>query len=104
MICKDSNSSRSESESVSLPIPASSSVAGSAITQSQPQTPICQTQISQENVDNTESKKKWYVCPYDGCQKKFKESGNLKTHIRIHVRHFPIEITKKIDWRKTICL
>lgn len=29
--------------------------------------------------------KKVYICPYENCQKAFSESGNLKTHIRIHV-------------------
>ena len=29
--------------------------------------------------------KKQYVCPYVECQKRFSESGNLKTHIRTHV-------------------
>jgi len=29
--------------------------------------------------------KRIYECPYADCGKKFTESGNLKTHIRIHV-------------------
>ena len=31
---------------------------------------------------------KQYKCPYDKCQHIFKEKGNLKTHIRIHVNFF----------------
>lgn len=26
-----------------------------------------------------------FVCPFSSCKKSFKEKGNLKTHIRIHV-------------------
>ena len=25
-------------------------------------------------------------CPYDNCERTFKEKGNLKTHIRVHVK------------------
>lgn len=39
----------------------------------------------QSMVTQGKGKKKYYACPYQGCEKKFKESGNLKTHIRIHV-------------------
>lgn len=28
---------------------------------------------------------KIYKCPYENCKKTFKEKGNLKTHIRVHV-------------------
>lgn len=30
--------------------------------------------------------KRSFKCPYEGCKKSFPDSGNLKTHIRIHVR------------------
>jgi hypothetical protein len=26
-----------------------------------------------------------FLCEFPNCQKKFKEKGNLKTHLRIHV-------------------
>jgi hypothetical protein len=29
--------------------------------------------------------KRVFICPYEECKKAFTESGNLKTHIRIHV-------------------
>jgi hypothetical protein len=29
--------------------------------------------------------KKRYVCSFEGCHKEFAESGNLRTHLRIHV-------------------
>lgn len=28
---------------------------------------------------------KIFQCPYDVCNKRFKEKGNLKTHMRVHV-------------------
>ena len=34
---------------------------------------------------NTKEHKKTYLCAFPGCSKKFTESGNLKTHMRIHV-------------------
>ena len=44
-----------------------------------------------------------YVCPFEECKKCFTESGNLKTHIRIHVIYKQI-LTLFIDWRKAVCL
>ena len=44
---------------------------------------------------------KQYQCPYDSCQRIFKEKGNLKTHIRVHVSSFNHFI---LDRRKTLRL
>jgi len=56
---------------------------------------------TEQSEDSKESEgKKTYTCPYKGCSKTFTESGNLKTHIRIHVNflhHFS-------DWRTAIYL
>lgn len=49
-------------------------------------------------LDSIETKgRKQYICPYAECQKVFKESGNLKTHIRIHVLY-----AKRLDRRAPI--
>lgn len=29
----------------------------------------------------------YFSCPIDNCNKKFKEKGNLITHLRVHVSH-----------------
>lgn len=38
--------------------------------------------------------RKLFKCPYENCQKIFKEKGNLKTHIRVHVKKI-----FNLDWR-----
>ena len=48
------------------------------------------SQISEKNHEGINEakqspKKKAFTCPYNDCRKMFTESGNLKTHIRIHV-------------------
>ena len=30
----------------------------------------------------------YFACPIDNCNKKFKEKGNLITHLRVHVSNF----------------
>jgi hypothetical protein len=32
--------------------------------------------------------KRMYKCPYEDCKRLFKEKGNLRTHIRVHVSAF----------------
>jgi uncharacterized Zn-finger protein len=34
---------------------------------------------------NTHTGEKPYLCPFPGCEKKFTEKGNMKTHFKIHV-------------------
>jgi len=41
---------------------------------------------------------KLHCCPIPNCNRKFKEKGNLKNHIRAHVSFFLF--IKNIDWRK----
>ncbi len=40
---------------------------------------------SYDSLPEHDDSKRMYLCPYKGCGKQFSESGNLKTHIRIHV-------------------
>lgn len=35
-----------------------------------------------------------YICEFEGCEKIFKEKGNLKTHFRTHV----IKLCYFLDW------
>ena len=32
-----------------------------------------------------QKQRKLFKCDYEGCNRQFREKGNLKTHIRIHV-------------------
>eukprot|EP00826_Nyctotherus_ovalis_P031715 TRINITY_DN2541_c0_g1_i1.p4 TRINITY_DN2541_c0_g1~~TRINITY_DN2541_c0_g1_i1.p4 ORF type:complete len:100 (-),score=0.59 TRINITY_DN2541_c0_g1_i1:1155-1454(-) len=43
--------------------------------------------------------KKTFTCPYENCGHQFSESGNLKTHTRIHVHSLCI-----VDWETTLSL
>lgn len=44
-----------------------------------------QTKVEAANNPFFDNQMKPFACPYEGCGKQFSESGNLKTHIRIHV-------------------
>jgi uncharacterized Zn-finger protein len=40
---------------------------------------------------------KVYSCPYDFCNKAFRERGNLRTHLRVHVSIY-FFYSKTSDW------
>ena len=44
---------------------------------------------------NTHTGEKPYICPYQGCEKRFTEKGNMKTHLKIHVYLFKQRIVLK---------
>ena len=57
----------------------------------------------------TRGTKKPLFCPFVDCLRDFQETGNLKTHLRIHVRIFNFLIGlcdpfNRIDGRETLCM
>ena len=47
---------------------------------------------------NKHTKEKPYQCNFEGCNKRFAEKGNLKSHFRVHVnKTFIVEKKRKID-------
>ncbi len=38
--------------------------------------------------------KQIYKCPYENCNRSFKEKGNMNTHIRIHVILFNLLVSR----------
>ena len=40
---------------------------------------------AQPTINKQPSSSNYFSCPIDNCDKKFKEKGNLITHLRVHV-------------------
>lgn len=43
--------------------------------------------LSSVDINQQKNQTKYYTCPFEFCGKYFKERGNLKTHLRVHVRY-----------------
>lgn len=56
------------------------------ITQKHKHVPSTLPATNEDSKDN--EIKRPFICPFNDCSKQFSESGNLKTHMRIHVLLF----------------